>query len=352
MKRKYIVIAVIVILVGLIVVRLASNKKKLNEKNKPVQTKNVQIPVKTAPVEEQVQEISIKKTGSLTPFIEVKALATTGGTLSAVLFNLGDHVSEGQILAVTDTRLQNLDLQKAQTNAARLKNDLQTYSVLYQGQAATREKLEQVRQDYTDAVNQVNQARKNLADAAIKAPTSGTISAKNVEQGVAVSNGGEIASIVNLSKAKVQVNLTEAEVYQIEPGQKVIITTDVYPGRNFDGRVGFISPQADATHNYLVEIHIDNTQQSLLRSGTFVYADFSRKTRQQILTIPREALAGNQKTAAVFVAQDTIARMRTIKTGLEQSGRIQILEGLKKGEKVITSGQINLKDGSPINVSK
>ncbi|RFZ92309.1 efflux RND transporter periplasmic adaptor subunit [Mucilaginibacter conchicola] len=352
MKRKYIIITVVVVLVGLIVIRLASNKKKLNEKNKPVQTKNVKIPVKTATVDEQVQEISIKKTGSLAPFKEVKALATAGGTLSAVHFNLGDHVVEGQVLAITDTRLQNLDLQKAQTNAARLKSDVQTYTDLYQGQAATREKLDQVRQNYTDAVNQVNQAKKNLGDAAIKAPTSGIISAKNVEQGVAVSNGSEIATIVNLSKAKVQVNLTEAEVYQIEPGQKVIITTDVYPGKNFDGKVSFISPQADATHNYLVEIHIDNTQQSLLRSGTFVYADFSRKTRQQILTIPREALTESQKTTSVFIAQDGVARLRPVKTGLEQAGRIQIISGLQKGEQIITSGQINLKDGSPINVSK
>jgi len=352
MKTKYIITIVGIAIVGLIVYKLASNKKKLDEKNKPVQVTNVRIPVKAAFVKQQLQEISIKKTGSLAPFKEAKALAVTGGNLLQVRFELGDRVSKGQVLAVTDNQNARLDLQKAESNAAKLRNDLNTYTELLQGKAATQEKVNEIRQNYMDAVTQVNLSRKNLADAAIKAPTGGIISSKPVEQGVFVNAGTEVATIVDLSRAKVQVNLTEAEVYKVDQGQRVSITTDVYPGKAFNGTVSYISPQADPTHNYLVEILVDNTQRSILRSGTFVYADFSKKTRQQVLVIPREALTESIKDAAVYVIQNGIARRKTIQTGTEMGNLIQVTSGLNAGEQIVTSGQINLKDGTPVSVSK
>ncbi|MCC8408325.1 efflux RND transporter periplasmic adaptor subunit [Mucilaginibacter sp. UR6-1] len=352
MKTKYIVIIVVVVIVGLIAYKLSVNKKKLNEKNKPVEITNVRIPVKAALVTQQLQEINIMKTGNLAPFKEAKAIAVTGGNLLELRFELGDHVTQGQVLALTDNRSARLELQKAESNAAKLKNDLNTYTELLQGKAATQEKVNEIKQNYLDAVNQVNQTRKNLNDAAIKAPTSGIISARPVEQGEFVNAGAEVATIVNLSRAKVQVYLTEAEVYLVTQGQKVKITTDVYPGRVFNGKVSFISPQADQTHNYMVEIMVDNTQSSLLRSGTFVYTDFSKKTTQKVLTIPREALTESVKDAAVYVIQNGTAHRKTIQTGAEMGGLIQVTNGLNAGEQVVTSGQINLKDGTPVTVSK
>jgi membrane fusion protein, multidrug efflux system len=352
MKTKHIVIIVLIILVGLIVFKLAANKKKLNEKNKVVPTNNVKIPVKIATVEQRTLDINIVKTGNLAPFKEAKVLAVSSGNITQLRFELGDKVSQGQVLAVTDQRNADLQLQKAQTNADKLKNDLNTYTELLQGKATTQEKVNEIRQNYQDAVNQVEQARKSLFDAAIKAPTSGIISAKAVEQGVFVNPGTEIATIVNLSKAKVQVNLTESEVYKVSDGQQVKITTDVYPGKVFSGTISFISPQADQSHNYLVEVMINNTDKDLLRSGTFVYADFSRKTTQEVTVIPREALSESAKNATVYVLQDTIVRQKTVQIGTDMGTMVQVLGGLNIGEKVVTSGQINLKDGSPVSVSK
>jgi membrane fusion protein (multidrug efflux system) len=352
MKRKYIIGAIVIVLVGLIVFKLIANKKTLDAKQQPSRDTVVRIPVKVATAQEKVQEISLVKTGSLTPFKEAKALSSSGGTIQQLRFNLGDHVSQGQVLAVIDTRIQQLDLQKAESNAEKLKRDLQTYTELLAGQAATQEKVNEVKQNYLDAANQVSQVRKQIADASIKAPTSGTISAKPVEQGVYANAGTEIATIVNLSQAKVQLNLTETEVYQVKQGQAVKITTDVYPGQVFNGKISFISPQADETHNYQVEIMAENKEGSLLRSGTFVYADFSRKTTQSLLLIPREALTESVKDASVYVVENGIVHLKPIKTGIEAGAMIQVTSGLKAGEVVVTSGQINLKDGTQVSISK
>lgn len=352
MKRKYIIGIIVLVLVALIIFQLVSNKRTLDKKKEPARDSIVRIPVKAAPVKEQLEEISLIKTGSLAPFKEAKVLSTIGGTIQQLKFKLGDHVSEGQVLAIMDTRLLQLDLQKAVTNAAKLRRDLQNYTELLAGQAATQEKVNEIRQNYLDAANQVSQVKKQISDAAVKAPTSGTIASKPLEQGVFANAGAEMATIVNLSQAKVQLNLTETEVYQAKQGQLVKITTDVYPGQVFNGKITFISPQADETHNYKVEIIATNKDGALLRSGTFVYADFSRKTTQNILLIPREALTESIKDASVYVVENNVVHQKPIKTGMEVGSQIQVIEGLKAGEIVITSGQINLKEGTQVSISK
>ncbi|MEJ2883296.1 efflux RND transporter periplasmic adaptor subunit [Pedobacter sp. GR22-6] len=352
MKRKHIIVLIVLVLVGLIIFKLSSNKRILEEKKQPEKDTLVRIPVKVAAVVEELRTINLVKTGSLAPFKEAKVLAPMAGTIAQLKVNLGDQVQEGQVLAVIDTRLMQLDLQKAVSNARKLERDLATYTELLAGQAATQEKVNELRQSHADAINQVAQLKKQIADAYIKAPTSGTVATKAVEVGVFANAGAEIATIVNLSQAKVQLNLTESEVYQTRQGQEVKISTDVYPDAEFKGKVSFISPQADETRSYKVELIAENKQSNLLRSGTFVYADFSRQTEQKILLIPREAITESVKDAFVYVLDQDKVRQRQVKTGIESGSSIQIISGLKAGERVVTSGQINLKEGTAISISK
>lgn len=353
MKRKYVIGMVIFALLALVVYKLASNKKEINAKSKPETLTAIKIPVKVAKAQQQLMELRIVKTGNLAAFKEAKVLTTTSGLVQQLRFALGDQVKAGQVLAIIDTRGNNIDLQKAASNIAKLKNDVKTYTELYEGKAATREKLEEVKQNYNDALSEASQIRRQITDASVRAPLDGVISAKTLEQGVFANAGTELATIVNLSQAKVQVNLTEAEVYEIKMGQAVKVTTEVYPGIVFEGKVTFISPQADVTHNYTVELLVRNATKSVLRSGTFVYADFSSKTRESILTIPREALTESIKDASVYVVDNkNSVSLRTVTTGRELNGLIEIRTGLQEGETVVTSGQINLKNGTTVSISQ
>lgn len=332
--------------------KLASNKKKINEKNTPVKIKNVSIPVTITPVTAQIQQSGLVKTGILAPLTQAKVLSAASGNVKRLLFKIGDQITQGQALAVIDTRLLELDLQKSVSNVSKLKHDLQIYTELLEGNAATLEKVSEIRLNYNDALSQAQQLRRQIADATIKAPTSGIIASKAVEEGMFVTAGNEIASVVNLERLKVEVFFTESEVYRISLGQEIKLKTDVYPDKPFFGTVTFISPQANQAYNYQVEITTDNDKKSPLRSGTFVYADFSRKTPQKILLVPREALIESTQDASVYVTQNGRAVLRKIDVGTEYGDRIQVVNGLRLGEQVITSGQINLKDGTLINVSK
>jgi membrane fusion protein (multidrug efflux system) len=352
MKRKYITGIIVVAIILSIPLTLAANKRKLNDRNKPVVNSNIRIPVKVADVEYHQLDISIKKTGTLAPFKEASVLAPSSGTIKYLNFKLGDHVRQGEVIATMDNRLLLLDLQKAETDRAKLKNDLDTYTELYNGHAATQEKLNEVKQDYDNAETQYGQARKQLDDAGIKAPTNGIISVKDVEQGVYVNAGASIATVVNDAEIKVQVNLTEDEVYRVKQGQHVDISTDVYPDKVFNGRISFISPQADATHSFLVEVIVDSDPNYVLHPGTFVNADFAKHTLQQLLMVPREALAESVQNASVYVVDGNVVRQKTVVTGREMGDYVEIISGLNKNDVVVLSGQINLKDGTPVIISK
>lgn len=353
MKRKYIVWIIIFVIVGWIGFRLFSNKQKINEKNKPKESGAVVIPVKTDTAKVLPLRLSIIKTGNLAPFKEAKVLLPTGGIIKNLRFELGDHVRAGQLLGTIDSRTNQLELDKSETKVTKLKNDLQTYQELYAGKAATKEKVNEIQENYNEAVNQSEQLRKQIADASIKSPIDGIISDKSLEEGTYTNAGAELATIVNLSTAKVEVNLTEAEAYQVNEGQQVKITTNVYPDKVFTGKLTFISPQADAAHNYSAQIIIYHTEKTLLRSGTFVYADFSRQLHENVLLISRDALMESMQQASVYVVgKDQRVRLTPVKTNREMKGMIEIIEGLQQGDIVVTTGHINLKNGTQVQIAK
>lgn len=352
MKKKRIVILICSGLVVLTLFKLIANKRKLNEKNRMAATDTIRIPVTTMKVKEEEQIIEMVKTGTLAPYKEVKVLAPTSGTLLRLLFKPGDRVVEGQPLAVIDSRLLQIDLAKTESNIDKLKYDLQTYTELLEGKAATGQKVSEVRQLYLDAQNQAWQLRKQIADATIKAPATGIVGTKEVEEGMYVSTGAAISSIINESLLKVKVNATESQVYHMSPGQKIRLTTTVDPGKVFWGTVTYISPQANEAYNYEVEVTTKgNSGGVLLRPGTFVYADFSKKAPGRMLMIPREALNESTQNSSVFLAAGGRAHLQSIKVAASYGNKVQVTEGLLPGSEVITSGQINLRDGAFIQVS-
>ncbi|UZR97769.1 efflux RND transporter periplasmic adaptor subunit [Chondrinema litorale] len=352
MKRKHIIWIICIVLLGLMGLQLFANKQKIDEKSDVQDTEPILIPVKTDTITEIPVNLSIIKTGNLAPFKESTVLLPIGGIVKQINFELGDKVRNGQTLAVIDSRTNQLELDKVETQIAKLKNDLEIYQELYEGKAATKEKVRELQQSYDEAVNQAKQLKEQIADASVKAPISGIISSKSLEAGGFANTGTELTSIVNLSIVKVEVSLTETEAYQVTEGQKVKITTNVYPDKVFTGKLTFISPQADAAHNYAAEIRLENTGNTILRAGTFVYADFSKKLEDSILALPREALMESLQKATVYVVnKDQKVELKEIKTGREIKGQVEVLQGLKKGDVVVTTGQINLEDGTEVRVA-
>jgi RND family efflux transporter MFP subunit len=114
----------------------------------------------------------------------------------------------------------------------------------------------------------------------------------------------------------------------------------------------FISQQADAAHNYQVQVRLANPTATPLKAGTFVNVDFIQNSSAQGIQIPRGALAESLQNPFVYVVQDGKALRRNITIGRDLGNTIEVLSGLQPGEIVVINGQINLANGSAVTIVK
>lgn len=346
MKKRIIIIGVIVVLIAAIAIKLASNKKTIDDKKKPVLESKVSIPVNTVIVGLQDVNNQLVKTGNLVPFKEADIMAISSGKLVSVNFNLGSMVSQGAVVAQVDNRTLQLNLQQAKLAKDKSDKDFKRYKALLEGEAATEVNFQDAKLSSENAGNQIELIQKQMADNNIKSPVNGQVVSKLKEAGEFVNPGTVLGHVVDVSQLKVNVLVGEKDAYTLQPGQKVTVTTDIYPGVTFEGKITFISSQGDATHNYQVEIILQNNGQHKLKAGTFVYADFARESQQKLMIIPRSSLVESLKNPFVYVIENGKAVVRKITVGREFGDYIEILSGLKEQDQVITAGQVNIKEGA------
>lgn len=351
MKRiSWIVIGIALVL--LVVFKLYTNKKHINEqKEKGLVETTIKIPVEVDRVALQNTSERINKTGTLSPYKEAIIYAETSGNIEKLFFELGSEVQSNEVIAIIDADKLQLDIQNARAKEHKAKSDLETYTELLAGGATTQEKVNQLQLEYTNAKNTLGQLLEQFSDTKIKAPMHGIISEKNIETGVFVSTGTKIARVLDLDKLKVQVFINERDVYRLQTGDTTRITTDVYPDKEFKGIISFISPEADATHSYMVEVTLANNKELPLKSGTMVYTQFTTGKETSRLLLLKTALLEDTTEAQVYIVNQGKAILRKLNIGKDFGEYVEVLEGLKQGDLVITSGQINLKDQSEVTIT-
>lgn len=348
-NRIFLLIGIVIIL-ALMATQLVINKKHINEKTKPVTKTDVVISVTAAKTQLLPLQSALIKTGNLLPVQETDVTPATPGKLVEVNFELGTRVTKGQVLARMDSKLRELALQQMEMTIQKLEKDSLRFEELLAGNAATEMQVNDIKYNYANAKNQAEQMRKQIADATIVAPISGTIIRKNFETGEFINAGMPLGTIVDITNLKVWTQVTEKEVYSISAGQQVTVTSDIFPDKIFSGKVTYVSPKGDDAHNYLVEILLKNDEAQSLKAGTFVYVDFSSETTENVLQIPRSALVESIKNPYVYVVEGSSAKKRMIKVGRESGDFIEITEGLSQDEQVVTSGQINLSENVSVRI--
>jgi RND family efflux transporter MFP subunit len=353
MKRKNIVLVLIIaVLVGLIVWRLAGNKRIINQNKQAASKVSTAIPVTIDTVALTAFSQSLIKTGTLLPWQEADITAAASGIARSVSFNLGSQVSKGSVVARIDDQNLQLRLGAAQLQQQKFAADYKRYQILLAGDATTESNVQQIKLDLDNANNQVAQIRRQIADNNVKAPISGQVVAKNTESGEFVNPGNILGKIVDNTALRVEIQVAETEAYQLRMGQKLKVATDLYPNQAFEGTIIFISQLADAAHNYQVQLRLPNPAATPLKAGTFVTVDFSRQSESDGIQIPRSALATMTGATAVYVAEAGKAVLREVTLGRDLGNSVEVLAGLKPGELVITSGQINLKNGSAVSIAR
>lgn len=228
---------------------------------------------------------------------------------------------------------------------SKLEKDLQRNDELFKGNAGTELSVINGKYDIENTRLQIEQVKQQIADGNIISPIGGIVTARKLTAGEFVNPGAVIATIVDDHNLKAVVFVNEKDVYQLRLGQRANITTDVFPNKAFAGTVKFISPKGDENHNYRVELQLNSNE---LRAGTYVMVGFDLGGKAKVLQMPKLALVEGIKNPYVYVVNGNVASIRKITVGREIGENIEIISGLQAGDEVITSGQINLTDGSNI----
>lgn len=350
MKKKGIlsIVAVIAIL-ALIAWVLNNNKKKNAEITAIVSSGNVGlVAVNTEKVSKTAINLDFSANGTFAANQDLIVAAENAGRVTRILVDEGSRVSKGQLIARIDADLLNVDVETAKANYQSAVRDLERYESAFKTGGVTQQQLDNARLNVQTTQARLQSANLKSSDANIKSPISGIINKRFVEQGSYVNVGNQIVEIVDVSKLKLQVTANESQVVQLKLGDQVAIKSNVFSGITFTGKINFIAPKADNSLNFPVEVELSNNTDGKLKAGMYGTAVFDFPDQAAAITVPRSAFVGSISSNKVFVLEGDKAKERQVIAGRNLGDRVEVIEGLKEGELVITSGQVNLVDGTEV----
>ena len=189
-----------------------------------------------------------------------------------------------------------------------------------------------------------------LQNTQIVAPFSGEIVRRNVDSGALVSPSTPLVTLVHVETLKVLANVLEKDISLVKVGMKVKVLTEAYPDKPFEGTIVRINEALDlATRTLQAEINVPNPGR-LLKPGMFARIEVVLKEKPDALAVPREAVLKEEGKPFVFTVEGNQAIRKPVVTGIEQERLIEIVEGVKDGDKVVVRGQESLRDLSTIRI--
>lgn len=347
--KKLKVYSIVIGVFAVIVAVLLHNRAQIKAETRNLHVDSYSVTI--APVEQRAITHDLELVGTIDANNDVHIISQASGKVTKVLAHVGDYEAAGSELIQVDDKLQAAALMLAQVNLKKATKDYDRYKSLYKENSVTDSQLESAEVAYQSANDKFVIAQRQYNDTKITTPISGYVTSRKVNIGDYVTPGKSVAEVVDISSLKVTVNVNERDVMEFKPGDKVKVTTDVYPGVDFIGYIKSISSKADADHTYPVEVDFSNNRQHPLKAGMFATVYLNAQAASESLVIPRQSLVGSIETPQVFVVKNGTAVLRNIVVGSAYNKYIQVLGGLNQGEKVVTTGQDNLENGYKVEIA-
>lgn len=284
----------------------------------------------------------------------------------------GDRVSRGAVLVRIRSSEYEDKVRQASSQAAaaqavfqKAKLDFDRATHLYDTQSLTKPDFDSARAQYDASQEQLKAARAltseaeiALRDTSLIAPFEGDIVKKSVEMGAFVGPGVPALAVAKTDTVKIVVGVPDTVVRSIKVGQAVDVAIDAFPTRTFHARVSRMSSAADTvTRNFEVEVAIPNRDHLLKVGmvGSLQLANAEVGSRTSALLVPLSAVVqAKDGRYGVFLVSDSsageVARLHSVEIGAVSGTEISVVNGLKAGDRIITTGANLLKDGQPVEV--
>lgn len=250
-----------------------------------------------------------------------------------------------------ETAQLNVDVARQNIESAEEKLRITKNELLNDTKKVSQSAVSQAEASKKQAEASLKNAEKQLSNTNVKAEIDGIIASSNVTEGMMVSTGNPVMSIVNVDKVKLVFQVSDNYINKLKVGAKAYIEIESLNNKVFEGTVSNIAPSANKeTLLYPVEVYIDNADKSI-RPGMFAKVRLVVEEKTNVISLPLDTVLERNGEKFVFVVgENNTAVRKTVKTGIENDKRVEITEGLKVGDIVVTSGQDFLSDGSKVEL--
>ena len=291
---------------------------------------------------------SLQALGTAQARESVTVTAKISDVVTRLAFDSGQRVRAGQLLADMNSRAQQADVAAAQAALRDAEQQLRRGGELAQAQLLARGQYDTLRANRDAAAAALQARRAAVADRTITAPFAGVLGLRQVSVGALVAPGTVITTLDDDSTIKLDFTLPEAAFSALASGQAIVAASDAWPGITFDGRIADIDSRVDPqTRAVRVRAELPNPD-ARLRPGMLLRVQVQLPPRQA-LVLPELAVQQEAEQGYVFRVGpgDTVEQV-PVTLGARQRGQVEVVSGLKAGDRVVVEGTVKLHAGSRI----
>jgi len=310
--------------------------------------------VAVSEVKREIWPEYLRAVGSLTAVSGISVTNEVSGQVSRIHFESGQAVQSGDVLIELDATvdLAELDGLVAEQHLAQLQMD--RVARLISDRSVSQADVDEARGTLDNTTAQVAAKKALIAKKTIRAPFSGVLGIRRVDVGEYLAPGSPIVPLEALDPIYADFSLPERFLARVAVGQEVQVQVQAYPGDAFKGRIEALNPGVEeGTRSLSLRAVLTNTDKRL-RPGMFAEIKVVLPAPQEVLTLPGTAVIYNPYGDSVFVIQDgekgTVVQRRQVTTDEVRDGRVSIVEGLSEGDRVVSAGQMKLRNDQQVTL--
>lgn len=294
----------------------------------------------------------LESLGTLSANESVTLSATVTDTVSAINFEGGEEVSQGDILVELSDTEEHAALREAQALRTERQNAVNRFAQLQSRNLAPRADVEDSRAQLQQVDATIAGLEAMLDNYRVRAPFDGVVGVRDISVGTLVTPGTELTTLDDISRMKLDFDVPEVQLGSLSRGLSLSATTAAYPERVFEGEIATIDSRVDpVSRSITVRALLDN-EERLLRPGMLMRVTIARSPRQA-LVIPESALVPEGQRQRVWVLtsrEDGAVVQRDIEVGSRREGDVEVIDGLEAGELVVTHGNDRLHEASRVEL--
>jgi membrane fusion protein (multidrug efflux system) len=279
---------------------------------------------------------------------QVSVRAPVTERITQLGFSDGDYVQKGQMLAVLAQGQETASLASAQARAREAEQQLTRISELHRRGFATNASLDAQTASASAAKALANEARASIGDRVVRAPFSGYVSLRRISVGAVVSAGDEIAAVSDLSSIKLDFNVPETMLANVRVGQVITAKAAAFSDYVASGQITAIDPVINPQTRTATLRAVLPNRDAMLKPGMLLSVTIASKNRTTP-AVPELSLVREGDTSFVYTVSSNLKVKRTpVITGTRDGNLVEVVEGLKVGDKIVTEGVVKLSDGTTV----